>query len=363
MKRFPLAVAGGVTLVVAIGAGLVIHAESKQNDVALASKPKPVTVVVAKVSAYRPSRTYVGTIRPWVAANVGPQFVAAYVDTVLVRPGADVKRNEVLGTLDCRNASAATQAIASQARAIDARQKAIADEASRKRGLLDGGFIAENDVVQAMAQSEAEAAQLASQRASLAQSSLQVNDCVLRSPFDGEVGARFIDPGGFARPGAAVVTIVDRSTVRITIDVPESDFEFVAPGTKTKIHVLATGKDLEANVARRAPSADPGTRTIHVEIDLADAKRTLPVNTTAEVGVDVGEPQPATEIPIASATVQNKKAVFFTVDGDVAHARSAPLLGELGGSFYLAPADLAPGANVVTEGRGVLADGDKVRTK
>jgi RND family efflux transporter MFP subunit len=363
MKRFPLAVAGAVAVAVAIGAGLVIHAESKTNKVALASKPKPVAFVVAKSSTYLPSRTYVGTIRPWVSANIGPQFVAAYVDTVLVRPGATVKRNEVLGTLDCRNANAATQAIASQARALDARQKAIADEAARKRSLLDGGFIAENEVVQANARSEAEAAQVASERASLAQSSLQVNDCVLRSPFDGEIGARFVDPGGFARPGGAVVTVVDRSTVRVTIDVPENDFEWVAPGTKTKIHVVATGKDLEANVARRAPSADPGTRTVHVEIDVTDAERTLPVNTTAEVRVDVGKPIAATEIPIASATVQNAKAVLFTVDGDVARVHAVPLLGELGGSFFVEPKDLEPGAKVVTEGRGVLADGDRVSTK
>jgi RND family efflux transporter MFP subunit len=362
-RAFPIAVAVGVSAVVAFGAALIIHAESQTNKIALASKPKPVSFVLAKQASYRPSRTYVGTIRPWVEASIGPQFVAAYVDTVLVRPGAAVKRNEVLGTLDCRNASAATQAIASQARAIDARQKAIADEAARKRALLDGGFIAENEVIQATAQSEAEAAQLASQRAALAQSSLQVNDCVLRAPFEGEIGARYMDPGAFARPGAPVVTVVDRSTVRVTIDVPESDFDYVGAGTKAKIKVIATGKELDASVSRRAPSADPGTRTVHVEIDVVDTERSLPVNTTAEVHIDVGEPVPATEIPIASATVQNKKAIFFTVDGDVAHVHAVPLLGELGGGFYLAPADLAPGAQVVTEGRGLLGDKDHVVAK
>jgi RND family efflux transporter MFP subunit len=214
-----------------------------------------------------------------------------------------------------------------------------------------------------MARSEAEAAQLASERASLTQSSLQVNDCVLRAPFDGEIGARFVDPGGFARPGSAVVTVVDRSTVRVTIDVPENDFEWLAPGTKTKIHVIANGKDIEANVARRAPSADPGTRTVHVEIDVVDAERTLPVNTTAEVHVDIGQPVVATEIPVASATVQNDKAVIFTVDGDVAHVHAVALLGEIGGGFFVAPSELAPGAKVVTEGRSVLADGDRVSTR
>ena len=363
MKTFPLAVAGGVAVVIVLGAALIVHAESKTNKVALGTKPKSVSFVIAQSSTYRPSHTYVGTIRPWVEASVGPQLVAAYVDTVLVRPGAAVKRNDVLGTLDCRNANAATQAVASQARAIDVRQKAIADEVARKKALLEGHYIAENDVIQAVANSEAESAQLASQRAALAQSSLQVNDCVLRAPFDGEIGGRFMDPGAFARPGGSVVTVVDRSTVRVTIDVPESDFDYVGVGTKTKIHVVATGKDLDAAVSRRAPSADPGTRTVHVEMDVVDPERTLPVNTTAEVHVDIGQPVPATQIPIAAATVQNKKAVFFTIDGDVAKLHSVPLVGELGGGFYIAPGDLAPGLKVVTEGRGALTDGDHVAAK
>ncbi len=364
---FPVAVACGVVVVTALGAALIVHAESKTNKIALASSPKGVSYVVAHASTFRPTHTHIGTIRPWVEASVGPQFVAAYIDTVLVRPGADVKRGAVLATLDCRNANAATLAISGQARAIDARQKAIADEAARKKALLDGGFIAESDVIQALARSDAESAQLSAQLASLAQSSLQVNDCVLRAPFDGEVGARFMDPGAFARPGAPVVTVIDRSTVRITVDVPESDFDYVGPGTSTKIHIVSTGRDIVANVSRRAPSADPGTRTIHVEMDLVDAARTLPVNTTAEVRVDVGQPVPAMELPIAAATVQNGKAIFFTVDGDVgaqqAHLHVVPLLGELGGSFFLAPAALPANAKVVTEGRSLLSDNDHVTAK
>jgi membrane fusion protein, multidrug efflux system len=360
---FPASVAVGVGVVVALGAALIVHAESKTNKVALASSPKPVTYVVAKAKAYRPSRTYIGTIRPWNEASVGPQFVAAYVDTVLVRPGAKVSRNDVLATLDCRNANAATKAIAGQAHAIDAMKKALADEAARKKSLLDRGFIAENDVVQAVAKSDAEGAQLDAQLASLAQSSLQVSDCILRAPFDGEVGARFLDPGAFARPSTPVVTIVDRTIVRVVVDVPEGDFAYVTPGTSTKIHVISTGQNLVAAISRRAPSADPGTRTIHVEIDVPDTERALPVNTTGEVSLDVGEPVAATEIPISAATIQDGKATYFTIDADVAHLHVAPLLGEIGAGFFLRPADLAAGAHIVTDGRESLSDKDRVTSK
>src|SRR5580698_1461955 len=82
----PIVIGAGVAAVLVIGGLLVWHAASKVNKVALASSPKPVTVIATPDETFRDSRTYVGTLRPWVEASVGPQFISVYVDTVLVRP-------------------------------------------------------------------------------------------------------------------------------------------------------------------------------------------------------------------------------------------------------------------------------------
>jgi membrane fusion protein (multidrug efflux system) len=355
----PIGIAGGVVAVLVVGGALVWHAASKVNDVALASAPKPVTVIAAADTTYRDSRAYVGTLRPWVEASVGPQYISAYVDAVLVRPGAVVKRNDVLATLDCRNASASSQAVAAEARAIDAHQQAAAHESTRLQSLLDGGFVSPNEAEIKAAQSSSEEAQLASQRARLSATSLQVSDCILRAPFDGEVATRTFDPGAFVRPGMAIVSVVDRNTIRMNFDVPESDFEVVGPGTPASVHVIATDKTIVGAIARRSPSADPETRTVHVELDLADPTRAIPVNTTGEVRIEVGQAMKAATVPLASATVNGAKASIYVVDGDTAHQKRFKVLGEIGSDLYLEPA-LAPGTAVVTEGWATLADGDKV---
>ncbi len=360
--RIPLVIAAGVVALLGLGAVMVLRAEAKVNKVALASAAKPVTFVLARSATFRPARVYVGTLQPWVAAGVGPQFVAAYVDTVLVRPGAVVKRGEILATLDCRNASATNQAVAMQARAIDAQQKAMADEAARLRSLLDGGFVSPNEAEQKTAQSAAQAAELLSQKAKMTNAALEVSDCILRAPFDGEVATRTEDPGAFVRPGTQIVSVVDRSIVRVVGDAPEIDFGAVTPGVVARVHVLATGRDLKGTIARRAPSADPGTRTMHFEIDIPDPKHELPVGTTGEISIDVGEPAPATVLPLYAATIRGDKASLFVIDGDVAHARTIPVKGEVGGTVFLAP-DLQAGARVVTEGRALLDDGDRVLAK
>jgi RND family efflux transporter MFP subunit len=358
----PVAIAFGVAAVVALGAFVIRRQESHVNKVALADAPKPVTVVEARAASYRATRRYVGTLEPWLEAKVGPQLVSAYVDTVLVRPGAPVKKGDVLATLDCRTASASSQAVAMQARALEARREALASESSRLQALLDGGFVSPNEAEQKVAQTTAEEAQLLATKAKLLGTSFEVNDCILRAPFEGEVSRRAIDPGAYVRPGTAMIDIVDRSVIRLSADVPESDFEAVAPGTPVKLHMLATGQDMTAKISRRSPAADPSTRTVHFEIDIPDASRSIPVGTTAEIGIEVGTPVPATEVPLVAAKVRGENATVFLVDGDVVKRATAKVLGETGGSLFVDPA-LEAGVRVVTEGRSLLSEGDRVTPK
>ena len=358
-KVVPIVVTLGMAAVLAAGGYLLWRSESRTDKVALADAPKPVTVTLAQARDFRPSRLYVGTLEPWLSANVGPQLVSAYVDTLLVRPGAVVKRGEVLATLDCRDASAASQGVAMEARAIDARQKALAIESARLRSLVAGQFVSANEAEQKTALSSAEDAQLQAMKAKLARTTLNVDDCVLHAPFDGEIATRAVDPGAFVRPGVALVTVVDRSTVRLSADAPEVDFAVVAPGRAVRIHLTATNEDLLGTIARRSPSADPSTRTVHFEVDLPDPARGMPVGTTGEAQIDVGAPQPATALPIYAAAVRGKTATVFVIEDGVAKLRKLALLGEIGGTLFVDPS-LKPGAHVVVEGRAILNNGDRV---
>jgi RND family efflux transporter MFP subunit len=229
-------------------------------------------------------------------------------------------------------------------------------------GLLSGGFASPNEVEQKTAESESKEAELLSTRAKLTRASLEVNDCILRAPFDGEIATRNMDPGAFARPGTALVSMVDRRTVRVTADVPEVDFGVVAPNTPVVVRSMAMNSTLKGAISRRAPTADYSTRTVHFEVDLSDPNRAMPVGTTAEVEIDVGVPVPATRIPLTAATVRGSTASVFVADQGVAHAAKYAIQGERGGALYLDPA-LKPGTMLVTEGRALLKDKDPVQVK
>src|SRR5262249_47776409 len=99
-----------------------------------------------------------------------------------------------------------------------------------------------------------------------------------------------------------------------------------------------------------------------VEIDIPDPEKKIPVYTTAELGIDVGEPTPATELPLAAVSIRGSKASLFALQGDKAHALTLPVKGEAGGSVFL-DTSLSAGALVVLQGRTLLNDGDTVVAK
>jgi RND family efflux transporter MFP subunit len=352
----------GALMLVGLGIeGALTLFRSRTTATALADAPQQVLVAPVKASTWQAQGRYVGRVEAWQAARLGPQVAAAHVIDVLVRAGDVVKAGQVLARLDCRGASASSQSVAAQARAIDERQRALQSESARIGGLLDGGFVSTNELEQRRAQMAANQAQLESVKSQLDGRALEVDDCVLRAPFAGEIAERAVDPGAYVRPGNMVVAVVDRSRLRVTADIPETDFRAMPAETEVRLHSLATDAKLTAKVSRRAPSADTATRSIHVEIDLPPDAASLPVGTTVEVFVDVGTAVPALELPLSAAKVKNGKASVFTVGGDVAKSTSLPVLGERGASLFLAvDAGLDTGALVVTEGRGLISDGARV---
>jgi hypothetical protein len=98
---------------------------------------------------------------------------------------------------------------------------------------------------------------------------------------------------------------------------------------------------------------------VHVEVDLPDPERRVPVGTTGEARLDLGKALPATAIPLGCAAVRGGKATVFVIEGDVARARTVAVLGEVAGTLFVDPS-LASGTEVVLEGRALLTDGDRV---
>jgi len=358
-RVYAVVIAGTVLLILA-SLGLWVRSARSTRTTALVADPKGVTVILAAAADFHPEHRYVGSLQPWNEAKLGPQFDSAYVTQVRVRPGDVVRQGEVLAQLQPERAEAQNESTKMQAQAIEARLAAIQHESERIVGLMKKGIVSINDAENKLAEAKSEQAKLAAARSQLVSSNLDVQDITLRAPFDGEVAERLLDPGAFVHPGMPIVTVVDRSRVRVTAEAPEADFDLLAPGTPVRLRLLSNGHELTVPVTRRSPAADPSTRTIHFEIDLPNPDRGFPVGTTAELRIAQRQGERAVTLPAAAVAVQGTKATVWTVaGGDVAHRIVVPLLGEREGRLFLDPS-LPAGTRVVLDGRTQLQEGDKV---
>jgi RND family efflux transporter MFP subunit len=362
LRRPRILIIIGVVVVLVLVFALYARARSKVNHVPLTAAPRPVSVAKAKKTTFRSIREYVGTTDAWNSAKIGPQYISAYVGTVLVRPGAIVRRGQVLATLDCRNPSAGSREMAARAKAMQERQTAIEHETQRTKELVAGGFASTNEIEQLSSRAASQQSEFESLQASLVSRSLEVDDCILRAPFDGEVTERYVDPGAFLRPGEPVAKVIDRNVVRVSADAPESDFIAVAPGTPVEISVQANASKVTFPISRRAPAADSITRTVHFEVDVQNPGHEMPAGATARLVIRVGEPQPAIEVPLVAAVVRGEKASLFSVENGKAKRITATVLGELNGLLYIGPT-IPGGTEIVVQGRALLDDGDAVTTK
>ena len=356
----PRVIAALVVFLVLALLSLQLRMERRTNEVALADEPKAVTVVRARATSYQPERRFVGTVEPWHRAEVGPQFLSAYVREVTARPGAPVVEGQILAELDCRDARTAAEVLTSELEAMAVEQKAATEELRRTEALAERGFVSANELSMQRASGVARRARVAAGRAAIRGRGLLVDDCTLRAPFDGEIAARHLDPGAFVTPGASILTVVDRREVRLVVDAAESDWEAITPGTEVEVRFFALDREEQAMITRRAPAARRGTRTVRFEVDLKNEDRALPVGISAELRVGLGVPVEAVELPLSAARVTGREAMLFVVQAGRALERRVPVLGERRGALYLA-SELGSGTWVVTEGRYQLREGDPVR--
>lgn len=84
---------------------------------------------------------------------------------------------------------------------------------------------------------ETSATQIDLARAALAQAAIQLDYTKLRSPVDGMVISRNIEPGETITPGREVMTISDLSRVDLKIFVDETQIGKVKPGQKAEVKV------------------------------------------------------------------------------------------------------------------------------
>ena len=307
-----------------------------------------------------------------------------------VEEGMRVRKGQVLARLDDSVVRASLNLAAAQ---LEATRQAVhesevrLDEAlltlKRRNQLFAEGVIGQADVDAAQAEADSLKARIAAQREQttvaerqVALAQTQLDDMIIRAPFDGVAISKDAQPGemvspvsaggGFTRTG--ISTIVDMASLEIEVDVNESYINRVNDDQAVTATLDAYPDwKIPAHVITTVPTADRQKATVLVRIgfDALDP-RILP-----DMGVKVAFLQadetpvtsdtPATRviIPASAPKPSNGAQVVFVIKDDHVERRAVSL-GAVDGDMVEVVSGLTAGERIVVDGPPDLADGDRV---
>lgn len=346
---------------------------------AQAAEPRPIDVVAVVQQPLEVDLTLAGELTAYQAVAVHAR-VEAFVKTVHVDRGSRVGAGTLLVTLDApelvaRRAEAQARVAAAEAELASRRARAAADAstfARLKAAASTPGAVAGNDLAIAEKAMDASASEVAAgeqgvEGARQALAAVREREAYLRvtAPFDGVITERLVHPGALVGPGesAPMLRLVDARRLRLVVPVPEAYAAAVKPGAAIPFSVAGyPGPPLTGTVARLAGAVDVATRTMPVELDVANGDGRLAPGTFCQVRWPVRRTAPSLFVPAGSVASTTDRTFVIRVRNDTAEwvpVRTGLAAGPLMEVF----GDLSAGDDVAVRGTDEIKSGDPVRPR
>lgn len=369
-----------ISIAVAVAAitVLVVQVSKKQwhkdVDMDAVDKVIPVTIAAVVPHEFTDDIDAVGTLKARETCLLSPK-VAGPVNRVLVDIGDRIKAGEVVIRLDRTNfdlgvkqaqaALAAAQAAIPQA---SARFEQAEKEYRRTTELLEEKVIPQSRFDAAEAAFRAAKEMVSSVRAQRdqAKAALEValehrKDAYIRSPIDGTVVERDVEIGQSVAPGNRLLRIVDQISLKLDVDLPESDIGRLAIGVAAVITTDAfPGHEFSGKVTVINPMVDRKTRTFRVRIEVPNPSGKLVDGMFARVKLSV-EKRRSLAIPRNALQRLPGSGTYyvFVVEGNTAHKRTVGI-GAMNDQYAEVMDGLLENDKVVTSGAGRLRSGAEV---
>jgi len=360
-----------------------------------------VTVAVATPERHPLSDTLdlTGTVEPYEKVTVYAR-AAGYLKSLKVDIGDRVNKGQIVAELDVpemqtaleekRAALAKAEALAEQARAAIDQNRAEAEFAQvnykRLKAIHDrdadllpqqevdqarvGLQVAESKQKSAGAQIKSADASVAAVRAEIATLQTLKSYAIIEAPLSGIVTERFVDPGALVQAAsnsrtqaAPLITIAGIDRLRVLFDVPEPSVASVHAGTAARITASSLpAETFEGSIARTGGVLDPASRSMRVEVDLANPNGRLRPGMTARVSLVLRNLPEAITVPPTALRLQGVDRVIYIVQGDVAKAIKVKT-GLEGPNWVQISAGLKGNESIIVASAGTLKDGDKVMVR
>jgi RND family efflux transporter MFP subunit len=320
-----------------------------------------------------------GELQPYEAVAIYPKVVG-FVQWIGVDRGSRVRAGQLIVRLVApelvsRRAEAQSKAESAQSQLAAGQAKLAGDEstyAKLQAAAKTPGVVAGNDLLLAQKAAEADQAQVRGlsgnvEAARQALRAVSETEQYLRitAPFDGMITERNIHPGALVGPNQSVpmLRVETLQRLRLIVPVPETYIAAVPQGSKVEFTVPAFPRQIfRGRIARISHAVDLKTRTMPVELDVANRSGKLTPGSFSEVMWPVRRPGPSLLVP-TSAIGTNLERTFVVLvrNGKTEWVDVKP--GASSGNNTEVFGDLHADDQVVVRGSDELAPGMAVKAQ
>jgi RND family efflux transporter MFP subunit len=316
--------------VLAYGIRLRLRDEAKLRTVVTQTATQSVSVVLPKPAAPAQEIILPGNVQPFISSPIYAR-TNGYLKKWYFDIGAHVKAGQLLAVIEAPEVDQQLE----QARSNLATAQANLElsDITRKRyiGLFGKHAVSQQDRDNAVGTYNANNAIVNADKAAVQQYAALVSFERVYAPFDGVITARNTDIGDLINAGATSTPKTDMfhmaqtDTLRVYVNVPQEYSRGIHPGQTEADIALPEfpGRRFPGKLVRTADAINLTTRTLLVEVDVANTTGTLFTGSYAEVHLKVPAEHPTYVIPsntllfrtqdLQVGVVQDGKAIIKNV--------------------------------------------------
>lgn len=278
--------------------------------------------------------------RAVLAAEVG-----GAVEAVRGELGQLVAKGQTLATIDER-------ALAQQVAEAEAwlRQAKLQNE--RAQNLFERKAVTKAQLLDAVTNRDVAEARLATAKLALAKARVT-------APWAGRIAARHVEIGSYVAPGTPLFELVDASRVKVRAEARSADVRFLAIGREVEVSFDAfPGESFPARIERLGAELDPGSRTLAVEAELANADGRLKPGMLARLDIPRQQIVGAFVVPMSALVdLGGTKAVWTVADGRAVRREvtTGMVIGE-----EVVVVGIEAGTHVIVEGQQAVGENQPV---
>ena len=354
------------TLVLVLAVALALTGCSAQKKTRSVRVPVKIAHVEEQSMPY--ALTSVGTVEALRTAAVGSQ-VGGVITRVAFREGDVVRKGQVLVQIDPRPFHAALE----QAKATLQRDRAQAEtarlDAERSLTLYQSKVLSQAEWDQKRSASEALAATVRADSASVMNAALDLEYATIRSPIAGRTGRLAVNVGDYVKAATSdpLVTVIQPDPIRVRFTIPERDVPALQRYLHARPQVRITSAGDEAPIQGALIFVDnavdqvSGTLLLKGEFPNRDGR--LVPGQFVDVKLVLYVAPRAIVVPSLAVSTGQQGAFVYIVNPDSTVSTRPIQVDRTVDEITIVSSGLKPGEPVVTDGQLRLSPGAKVVIK